>query len=256
MLSRTAAEKDADRVARRTAAAPLPLRSVFDGAIVLVSRPVEEIVGLLPQGLVPVEGRAAGSHPLLVVFGRQSRCAMRIGGRMVERPRGFTYGELGLIVPRVRSRVGGRPLAWVPLMRSSDPVAVWSGRRLWGFGKQRADMGWHGPIFAARDAGGLLFEARVALREGARRPGREASDAWLRALSSQPMLSRLDDGRFVRARFAWRGDGARMRPVRAHLTLHAGLGLGERRMRTDPAAGFLVEGMRWELGWPQPARLP
>jgi hypothetical protein len=247
----------------RTAGASFTTHAVFDGTVVCMNPPRARVAALLPSELRLAEptdaggpGPAATSHPLLFVFGRQRRCAMRVGGIDVERD--IAYREMMLLVPFVTPRRLRQLSIYVPAMVSSYYLANWTGEVHYGFGKRPAHILDRPPLYAVTlPDRGLAFRA---IAGGAGRWSRsEAAGAApmlerLAAIAALPWLGRRPGGELVRSWSDWRFSGARVRRIEARCSVHVplaeGLPPGEYAVPGDDA--LEIRGMQWWITWPRP----
>ncbi|MCW5891226.1 MAG: hypothetical protein KIT14_11830 [bacterium] len=229
--------------------------SCFNGWLATLDWPREVVAGLLPPALRLADA-AAPTHPVLLLFGEQTRSTVVYGG--VPMPLAIDFCEFGLAVPFVRHREGRYRHLFFPRMCSSYFPAVADGNLHYGLAKRLAHMEWRPPIFWMTDeAGRLLFHATV---EPTGPFGDAAGVEAFRGahrLADLPVLGRCAADRLVTSYFDWGARDARARPVRARLSVSGDLasGLAARETLAGADRCCEVSGMTWRLSWPLGCRL-
>lgn len=235
------------------AAASVASQASFHGFAIVTSWSRAEAAALLPDELVlaPNTSDTPELHPVVFLFGDQRGGAAVYGGFTF--PTAVVYQEFTLALPFVRHRDGDRLLIHVPRMVCSFPPAMWVGNAAYGFEKRLGSMGFEGPIYAVRDAGGALL-CHAHFETGVPRATAVARDFdAFRALFDQPVTGRRTDGRFVSSLWRFDCNDARIRPADALVTIDAPFAAGIRPGEHPDVEGgsFAVEGMVWRLSWPR-----
>lgn len=195
---------------------------------------------------------ARDDHPVLVLFGEQSRPALLRAGLAL--PMGPSYGELGVFVPYVRA-VDCRTLctlAW--RMWSTYSPAVWEGNHRY-FAKAMASMRSTDELVVAADgAGRPLLHAVVAAAGEWRRPDGLATLDAIRDAFALPVLGVPAHGRPAVSYFDWDFAAARVRPVQASIWIAAALAGDAAPCELQVTGGdaVAIRDMAWRLSWPGP----
>jgi hypothetical protein len=244
-------------LAASEADAAFATRAVFSGFAVCALPPRVQVEALLPGelALAGVGDGPSARHPLVFVFGEQTRCAMVVGGVDVERD--VAYQELAVLVPFVTHRRVRQLCVFVPGMLSSYYLSNWTGLVHYGYGKRLGHLHATPPVHAVTTPEhGLAFQALIGeagpwLR--AEQAGATALPA-IRAIASLPWVGRKPTGAFARSFSDWRFAGAQVRSVRARCSVHAPVAgaLASGEYPVPDGCGLEVRGMTWWLSWPQP----
>ena len=231
-------------------------QAVFNGCIATCGWPRPAVERLLPPELTLAPNRSdiSGLHPVVFVFGDQTRGAIRFGGFTV--PTGIEYQEFALAIPFVRRASSGLLYTYLPRMYSSYLPATLSGNLHYGFAKRMAEMGSEGPIWVLRDLeDGLVFHARVEIDEREPAPVDLPNFAGMRGAFSLPILGKRQGVGLVTSYFDWGFDRARVRLADAVMSVDSPFVTGlERGTYAGVDRGcFDVRGMLWRLSWPERA---
>jgi hypothetical protein len=226
----------------------------FTGCVIATERPRGEIERLLPAGVGLACKAAAATHPLVFIFGQQSEGTILFGG--MSYPLGVRYTEFGVAIPSVTYRGGGALHTYVPRMYSSYFPPVRDGNVHYGFTKAQAVIDWHGPIATLTTPDGVLLCHATVEALGAWRRHAAARDAlaWVEAMVALPILGRRANGRFVRSRFRFGFSDSLIRPVRCAMAIEVPLieGCAAERLYSAADAAVEMQGMLWQLSWPEP----
>lgn len=229
--------------------------SRFNGWLATVDWPREVVAALLPPALRLADA-GGPTHPVLLLFGEQTRSTVVYGG--VPMPLAIDFCEFGLAVPSVRHRAGRYQHLFFPRMCSSYFPAVSDGNVHYGLAKRLARMEWRPPIvWMTDDAGRLLFHAAI---EPAGEFGAASGVDAFRAAhrwSRLPVLGRCAGERLVTSYFDWDAGATRARPARACVAVSDALvdGLAARESLAGDGRCCEVSGMAWRLSWPLDSRL-
>lgn len=227
----------------------------FNGCIAICNWRRDAVAAALPPELELAANRSRHRHwhPVVFIFGEQIDGATIFGGITV--PMGVRYDEVAFAVPFVRRRDGERLHIFIPRMYSSYFPATWTGNAHYGLAKVMARMEWRGGCYTVTTLDGVEQFRGVVEPAG---PWIAARDCTLRSLVevqgifALPIAGRRGDGRYVGSFFGWDFAAARVRPVRATVSIPSFAGAVAPRSSTALAAGtFEVAGMRWRLSWPQ-----
>ncbi len=232
-------------------------RAVFDGVIACADAPRGALMSILPESLVLASAAEEATHPLLFIFGAQTRGASHYGGAEIEW--GVRYDELIVVVPFVCVRRTRRLCNYSPAMISSYEVPNQVGRVSYGFPKQIGLRQRFGAIETFSTRGhGLAFQAHVTERETWRDFADMPAEARapitrLARVTALPWVGCKPNGRFVHSYSKWSFDAACIRPADVTATLQPSLapGLPTTPLTTSPDATYLVRGMDWALSWPR-----
>ena len=241
-------------IPRDRAQSPMLAAASFDGVIVSTSWAREAIASALPRGWRLGHNASAHPelHPVVFIFGVQSRTALVLGGYGV--PRDVEFGEMLVAIPFVAHEQGSNLHVHVVRAYSGDSISTWSGNFNYGLTKYAADAQWFGRTFTVTPRGGpMLFHATV-----------DGGDGWhpemvpeLQAVCAAfalPILGVRPDGGFISSYFDWDFRRAFVRPARAAVAIDAPLarGVEPREFHGTEAGTFEVRGMRWSVTWPGP----
>ncbi len=241
-------------IPRSRAGASYLAQADFDGVIVFTSWERDVLAHALPAGWRLGHNASAHPelHPLVFIFGIQSRTALLWGRYGV--PRDVAFGEMLVAIPFVVHERGSHLHVHVVRAYSADPVSTWSGSINYGLAKYPADAEWFGRTFTVTARGGpMLFHATV-----------DAGDEWraetLPELAAAcesfllPVVGVRVDGSLVSSYFDWDFSRAFVRRARAVGSIDAPLarGLQPRVCHGSDAGTFEIRGMRWRVTWPGP----
>lgn len=231
-------------------------RALFNGVVACADAPRDAVAETLPRELRLASSEGAKVHPLLAVFGDQTRGGSRYGPWDVEW--GTEYAELILAVPFASVRRTGHLANFALSMVSSYELPNLMGRLSYGYPKRFGEQERFGPVrtFTAPDDG-LLFQSSVR-EAGAWRSGRDGDAPMLAALAriaALPWIGRRPGGQFVRSFACWTFDEAFVRPVEARTLLQPALvpALAGEPLVAPPERALEVQGMLWRLSWPSRA---
>lgn len=233
----------------------------FSGCVVATHHPRRAIERLLPADLSLAAGAhesGADTHPLIFIFGRQTEGTILFGG--MSYPLGVKYTEFGMAIPSVTYGGGGDLHTYVPRMYSSYFPPVRDGNMHYGFSKTQAAIDWHGPIATLTTPGGVLLwhAATEPVAAWRRRPDAVHELAWIEAAFACPILGRKANGRYVRSHFRFGFRDAVLRPIRCAMAIEVALldGMAAQRVYSAPGQAVEVQGMLWQLSWPEPLPAP
>jgi len=234
-------------------------RADFNGCIAFFNWSRVDVARVLPSELELAANVSVTPdvHPLVLIFGEQERGATIFGGMTL--PTGVGYYELGMAIPFVTHRRGRHLHNFIPLMYSSFFPPIWAGNVHYGFSKAFAAMRWEDSLFiVTRPDGALLLRATVE-PAGDWVPGRNCdlpNFDEMRSVFALPVLGRRQDGTYVKSYFRWDYGAARVRAVRAAVSIEAKLieGVAPRTCMSLRSATFEVQRMEWRISWPASCR--
>jgi hypothetical protein len=244
-------------IARSSAGASYLAEADFDGVIVFTSRERDALARALPEGWRLGHNTSAHPdlHPLVLIFGVQSRTALRLGRYRV--PREVEFGEMLVVIPFVVHEKGSHLHVHVVRAYSGDAVSTWSGGVNYGLAKYPADIEWFGRTFTVSAGGGpMLFHATV-----------DAANDWHAGTVPElaaaceafllPVLGVRPDGSIVSSYFDWDFRRAFVRRARIAGSIDAPLarGLEPQVCHGSDGGTFEIRSMRWRVTWPTPASL-
>ena len=244
-------------IARSPAGASYLAEADFDGVIVFTTWDRETLARALPEGWRLGQNTSAHPelHPLVLIFGVQSRTALRVGRYRV--PREVEFGEMLVAIPFVVLERGSHLHVHVVRAYSADPISTWSGSINYGLAKYPADVEWFGRTFTVTARNGpMLFHATVDAANGWHAGNvpelAAACEAFL-----LPVLGLRADGSVVSSYFDWDFGRAFVRRARVAGSIDAPLarGLEPQACHGSDGGTFEVRGMRWRVTWPRPAVL-
>jgi hypothetical protein len=232
--------------------------AIFHGHFALWSWPVEDVRRMLAPGLVvssPIPGMSFGDgrHPVLFVYGEQTRGANFFAG--IPLRSGLSYHEAGILVPFVRCRGRSTYFTAVPRMYASFFPPVWHDEAYYGLGKQLVEFKREGPLRLCTSSDGQLLLELDAEPRGewlAAASSDHPGLALIRMAAGLPIVGRMNDGSLIGSHFLWDFGPATLREADSLVELHAGVldGFSRRTCPDVPRGTIEVHGLVWRLGWP------
>lgn len=243
-------------LARADAGVGVVGQALFHGCLLTLSWPRAWAERLLPAGLalaVPAERERPCHHPVIAVFGEQTRGAIVLGG--IPLPFNVRYPEFAIAIPFVQRPGSHRLQTFVPAMGSGYFPAIWHGNQFYGFSKERVEIERRGSLlWMSGPTGSLWMQAAVSCEPRWHRrrdldcPALDEIEESLRL----PILGQRADGSIVQSWWELSFRHALARTCSSWVAFEQpfvpGLPLGVHQ--APPRHSVEVRGLLWQLSWP------
>ena len=248
------------------------LQSTYSGAVVVTEVARGIVQQMLPAGhtLAPLKGAySAARHPVLHLIGQQREPSTLFYGLVAPVAGAPGYDEMILVVPFVLRPNGALWHNYVVRMYLTDYIAVFGGNEFFGYQKVVADLprtdtaGGFGYTVDLDNPPRTMFRTDVSLASPAvAGPAASALPRWpdVKKILEMPFLGVKPDGTEVCSHWELDFTNATVAPATSkHQVFHKfrnGMEPWETLgpLQNTRQGAFVVETVRWRLGWPQPVQ--